>query len=247
MYSAVIIEPRVHFGFEIVLDNFLNRLDERWNFIIFCGNSNVAFLINLINLKFTNHKKRITLIILDINNLNTYYYNNILMNKNFYKFIPTEMFLIFQLDTLISDKYYNNIYDFMEYDYVGATWPEMKVGNGGLSLRRKTKMLEIIEKLPPNPDNNEDLFFCHHNLDNYKRPTPEDAMKFSVETVFYDKSFGVHKPYYTIPRDKIDIISEHIPKLKDLAYINHIHIETLTINKNLNIDEVLTNPQLITF
>jgi hypothetical protein len=63
------------------------------------------------------------------------------------------MFLVFQLDTLISDVYHSKIYDFMQYDYVGAPLPlhfELNlgtlVGNGGLSLRKKSKMLEVARK-----------------------------------------------------------------------------------------------------
>jgi hypothetical protein len=55
--------------------------------------------------------------------------------------------LIFQLDTLLSEQYKNNIYNFLDYDYVGAPWAfNHKVGNGGLSLRKKSKMLEILNK-----------------------------------------------------------------------------------------------------
>ena len=70
------------------------------------------------------------------------------MKTNIHDYIKTEMFLIFQTDTLILNK--EKIYDFMNYDYVGApfnrnfNWRRnypltdfYDVGNGGLSLRRK--------------------------------------------------------------------------------------------------------------
>lgn len=247
MYTAIIIDPRVHQAFEIVLNNFLSNLDNRWNFIIICGNLNLSFLINLINLKFVNHKHRITLVKLNINNINAQYYSNILMNKHFYSLIPTEMFLIFQLDTLLSNVYNNNIYDFMEYDYVGAPWPQGDVGNGGLSLRRKTKMLEVIERLPPDPTNNEDLFFCRNNLNILHKPSADEAKKFSVEAVFYDKPFGIHKPYFHTTMENINILATHIPNIKLLAYINQLHIEITPPDTNIDITDILTHRQVVAF
>lgn len=247
MYTAIIIDPRVHQAFEIVLNNFLSNLDNRWNFIIICGNLNLSFLINLINLKFVNHKHRITLVKFNINNIHCTHYNNILMNKHFYSLIPTEMFLIFQLDTLISDVYNNVIYDFMKYDYVGAPWPENDVGNGGLSLRRKTKMLEIIERLPPDPATNEDVFFCRNNLNILYKPTADEAKKFSIEAVFYDKPFGIHKPYYFTSMDNINLLEQHIPHIKLLAHINHNHIELTQPDTNIDITTILQNYQIVVF
>ena len=216
MYSAIILEPRPHPAFLIVLDNFLNRLDERWNFIIFCGNTNINFLINLINNNFNNHKHRITLIKLNINNLNRKRYDEIFTSELFYNYIPTEMFLVFQLDTLISDVYYNNIYNFMNYDYVGAPWID-GVGNGGLSLRRKSKMLEILKNKIYTTGSNEDAYFITY--ENINKPSIEEAKNFSVETVFYDKSFGVHNPWHYISYVNIHIIKNHIPKLIELCII----------------------------
>ena len=51
---------------------------------------------------------------------------------------------IFQTDSLISNKYSKLIYNFIEYDYVGAPWLNGRIGNGGLSFRRTNKMKEIL-------------------------------------------------------------------------------------------------------
>ena len=230
MYSAIILEPRPHPAFNLVLDNFLNRLDDRWNFIIFCGNFNYKFLITMINNNFSNHKNRIKLIKLNINNVHLMRkeYDDIFKSVKFYEYIPTEMFLVFQLDTLISDVYYNNIYDFMDYDYVGAPWlhnndyNNINVGNGGLSLRRKSKMLEIIQNREYERDRNEDSWFVYY--DNINKPHYEEAKKFSVETYFYDKSFGVHNPWHYITRENIATIATHIPKLIDLYIMLFSHL-----------------------
>ena len=239
MYTAIILDPRPHPAFFIVLDNFLNRLDERWNFIIFCGNFNYIFLIDAINNNFLNHKHRIKLIKLNINNVNLlrHEYDDIFLSIEIYDFIPTEMFLVFQLDTMISDIYYNNIYDFMNYDYVGAPWfndnnyDNIHVGNGGLSLRRKSKMLEIIKNEKYKKYYNEDMYFSGYY--DINKPHYEEAKKFSVETYFYDKSFGVHNPWYSVSFDNINTILTHIPKL------NHLYtaLYTSTLPTYDNMDE----------
>ena len=94
-------------------------------------------------------------------------YSKIFLCNEFYKNISTEIFLIFQLDSLLSDKYYNNIYNYMHYDYIGSPFFHKNnkyVGCGGLSLRKKSKMIEIINDKNYNTEDNkallEDLYFC---------------------------------------------------------------------------------------
>lgn len=158
-YSAIIIEPRPHPAFQLVLENFLTHLDDKWDIIIFSGNLNKEFLNNLINSHFEKYKPRIKRVHLNIDNLSLSNYNKLMRCKKLYNYIPTEVFLVFQLDTLISDKYNNLVYDYIQYDYVGAPWGD-KVGNGGLSLRRKSKMLELINTYTwLSEDDYEDKFF----------------------------------------------------------------------------------------
>jgi hypothetical protein len=216
-FTAVLIEPRVHRALELVLDDFLSKLDDRWGFVIFHGTKNKDYLTNLIDKRFSIHKNRITMISLNTDNLSIQEYSKLLTHKWIYTYIPTEVFLIFQTDSLLSDKYYNNIYDFIKYDYVGAPWSHVyKVGNGGLSLRRKSKMLEIIDCRPENNGiMNEDAFFVDIDFNTYK-PTFEEAKEFSVESVFSAKSVGVHKAWHHLSKDQLTQISEHIPKLFEL-------------------------------
>jgi hypothetical protein len=181
-YSAVIIEPRSHPALEFVLNNFTTNLNDDWGFIIFHGNLNYNYIINIIT-KIPNYNIRIKLINLNVDNLTIEMYNNLLKNINLYENIPTETFLIFQTDTLINPKYKDLIYEFIDYDYVGAPWiSNGNVGNGGLSLRKKSKMIEIIKKkkyyleingrtfelnrdtYEPNINLNEDIYFSLNQI-----------------------------------------------------------------------------------
>jgi len=227
-YTAVITEPRIHSAWKLVLKNFLTNLDKRWDFLIVCGLLNKDFLVDLIETNFKEHKHRITIHQLNIKNFTHKEYSNFMCEPYIYELIPTETFLTFQLDTLISAKYKDYIYDFLEYDYVGAPWPpgipirdeniEILVGNGGLSLRKKTAILNTIKSDITNTryENNEDLFFSKHIKN---KPSVEKAQFFCIESLYSEKSFGIHGCWKFFPKIFIYYISEYIPELFDLIYL----------------------------
>jgi len=195
-YTAIIVEPRKHAALEFVLINFLDNLDYDWNIIIYHGKLNLDYLNNIINTKLNKYIDRITIINLDVDNLTIQDYNNLMVNKYFIESIPTEVFLIFQTDSMICHENKNLINKFIEYDYVGAPWIGGGVGNGGLSLRRKSKMLEILNNCPYQEGIPEDVYFgkgCN-NIHIYK-PTDLKAKEFSIENVYSEKSFGIHKSW----------------------------------------------------
>lgn len=220
MYTAVIIEPRDHKALEFVLNNFLTNLSDEWTFIIFHGNKNILYVNDILKKLDTSYRNKITLKNLNVDNLTLPEYNNLLVSKDFYDKIPTEVFLIFQTDSIICSDYKDLINDFIKYDYVGAPWKGGNVGNGGLSLRRKSKMLEIIDKCEYK-DEPEDVFFGTSCPD-IKRNTPqyEDAKKFSMETIYNDISFGVHKPWIHLKNE--DIVNKN-NFCKDLSILKKLN------------------------
>lgn len=248
IYTAVLVDTRINDIFELVFDNFYNRLDNRWNFMIFCSTNNKDFLYNLINTTFSKDKHRTTLVVLDIGNNHIgsdsqirnfidYDYSKLMTDATFYNLIPTEIMLIFQLDTLLSDKYYNNIYNFMDYDYVGAPWHKQNYGgNGGLSLRRKSKMLEIIndknyKENKPNAYYYEDGYFsCYPNINT---PEREISKTFSVESYHYDKPVGIHKSFYFSTPEQYKELMSHIPRLYELQVkINRLQMTSAPFISN---------------
>jgi hypothetical protein len=223
-YTAIITEPRIHPAWKLVLNNFLTNLDERWNFIILCGLSNHEYLIDLVENNFREHKERITIYQINVVNFIDHEYSNFMVNKQIYNLIPTETFLTFQLDTLISAKYKDYIYDFMEYDYVGAPWkkqpiPNLYVGNGGLSLRKKSAILHALDNDTYNIKyrENEDVYFSFYIKN---KPSLEKAKLFSTETIFSEKSFGTHNSYTHLSEEELNKISEYIPEIFELAKVN---------------------------
>ena len=210
-YTAVMIEPRAHKAFEFVMDNFLTNLDTKWNFIVFHGTENENYVKDILKTKFANQSSRITTMSLGVPNLSLDEYSAYMMKRDFLDKIPTEVFLLFQTDSMICPSFKDKINMFIQYDYVGAPWAwshppwrqpkknptsEDGVGNGGLSLRRKTKMLEIIEKCPVQKPEPEDTFFALPcDAVKINKPSSELAKEFSMEGVYSENSFGLHKTW----------------------------------------------------
>ena len=226
LYTAIIVEPRQHKALPFVLENFLNNLSEDWSFIIFHGTTNLEFIINIINDKLSKHIHRIKLMKLNVYNLTIQDYNNLLKyNKYFYDCIPTDTFLIFQTDSILIEKYNHFINNFLHYDYVGAPWNHFplnnndeRVGNGGLSLRKKSKMIEIMEKQGKS-DYPEDVYFSCYNYVATHKPSVNDAMFFSIEETFSEMSFGCHKPW---KNSNQLFLYETYDEVKQLYYYNDI-------------------------
>ncbi len=60
---------------------------------------------------------------------------------------PAEHLLVFQPDSIFCSAAPRTLNDFLDWDYIGAPWgPEQKHGgNGGLSLRRVSRILKVLE------------------------------------------------------------------------------------------------------
>ena len=222
-YTAIMIEPRQHRAMRFVLQNFLENLDSRWNFIIYHGIDNEQWLKALVTNVFPESLSRITFRKAAVNTLTLDQYSSIMVNPQFIQTIPTEMYLVFQTDSMICKPYKDLIYDFMEYDYVGAPWHEVvrppwttQVGNGGLSLRRRSKMLEIARNIPYSYGYPEDMYFSEGaDKLQMKKPTWAKAREFSIETQPNSKSFGVHRPWiWTL------VTEEQCPGYQELVKLN---------------------------
>jgi hypothetical protein len=221
-YTAVIIEPRKHKAFEFVLKNFFENLSDEWGFIIFHGKDNKEYIENILYNNLMQFKNRIDKIIqLDTDNLTSSQYSNICKSPYFYKCIDTEVLLIFQTDTIIINK--NIINDFLQYDYVGAPWINKLVGNGGLSLRKKSKMIEITEKVNSQFTDNEDNYFCYQQIVQLNRPLFEEAQRFSVETIFHEKSFGIHACWKHLNKYELGFLIEKYPEISTLIDLNKLN------------------------
>ena len=193
-YTAVIIEPRNHEDLEIICKNVMYYLnesdsDKKWGLKIYHGNKNKEFVKD-----FTQNWNNIQLENLEIDDLSGILYNDMLKTTKFWESIPTENVLIFQTDTILRRF---GIDEFISYNYVGAPWIRLRegkiVGNGGLSFRKKSRMLEITNQYSDDEITMEDIYFCKYLKDEDIAPY-DVAKKFSVEDIYYENPLGLHQP-----------------------------------------------------
>lgn len=219
--TAIIIESRNHQALDFVVKNICDNLDSSWKIIIFCGEYNESFCQNIAQAINAN---RISVKNIDLpTRLNENSYSKILCDKKLYDYIPTNTFLVFQTDTMINNSCKHYIDRFLDYDYVGAPWQEFQeVGNGGFSLRKKDKCLEILDKIPYKHGVYEDRYFSltfdkpysteeclkYKQQISLKKPTLDQAKHFSVETIFCEDFFAVHKPWWWQRKNKLKILKE---------------------------------------
>jgi hypothetical protein len=210
-YEAVIVEFRILPHIEFIIRNAIHKLGSKWSYTIICGNLNYDLCKSISK----NISENITVIKLNYDNMNQQEYSNFLMTKEFWNLIYGDKILIYQEDSLILK---DNIQCFMNYDFIGAPFLKTSddtpncVGNGGLSLRTKAKMIEIINNYPVDRleiGSSTKEYMKNHNL----TTIPEDvyfsknlqessvgdvanwdtAFQFSSESVFNPDSFGCHK------------------------------------------------------
>lgn len=175
-YYMVIVEPRCHPNFSFVCRTMLRFTNNEWGLHVFHGNSNEHFVkANLtgINVKYTK---------LDVDNLSIQEYNELLTSIWFHEQITSDKFLIFQTDSCLLK---HGISDYMQYDYIGAPWPHRRnrVGNGGFSLRNKSKCMEVCKKHDRKRLNEDVYFSTFLPTVNAVIPRYEIACAFSCEAV----------------------------------------------------------------
>jgi len=201
---AVIVELRRHPHLSYILRNVMYFLDKSWGLHIFHGTENEEYIKKIVDEWGT-----VILTNLEKSNLSPIEFNGLLTSIDFWNELKSEHILIFQTDSILRKK---GIDEFLQYDYVGAPWklygaPEFG-GNGGLSLRRRSVMLEILEKnYIMDAKYQEDLFFCEKLVDGRYNIAPRDvAMRFSVEELFYHDPIGVHALWKLHKSKQIDTI-----------------------------------------
>lgn len=203
--GLVIVETRKSKQLEIVLKNIAYYVPN-WKLHIFHSPENKEFIENILK----NHISNITLHELEITIKTNQDYNFVIKDMAFWeKLTEHERVLIFQTDSLILRF---GIEKFLTYDYIGAPWPwwvkrfkdfKRMGGNGGFSIRKVSKMMEIIKKYShqkidtvPNYQN-EDVFFSYH-LYNDKTaylPNWNTAMLFASESFLCVNTLAVHQAW----------------------------------------------------
>jgi len=263
-YEAVLIEYRCFPHLEFLIRNTINKLGDKWSHTIVCGTLNYHYIIDMCN----KISPQIKIIKTEFENLNQNTYSKMLSSNYFWDYFVGEKILIYQEDSIL---FKNNIDDFLDWDYIGAPWPENQddnkagVGNGGISLRSKTVMKKIIEtisiedtiynsstidyatgnKLTIFP---EDVYFTK-NMEDFNIGLLADrtsASYFSTECVLNNDSFAGHN-FWICDTDWKQRIYDNVViqfKLNYKKYINALHIVS-NINENTLYNFISSNKKLV--
>jgi hypothetical protein len=166
-----------------------NNKDIKWGLQIFHSEGNENYIKNIVK-----DWDNVLLTKIDIENIDKTSHTELLKSLEFWELVKGEIILNFQIDSLLLR---DNIDEFLGYDYIGAPWSKPKdgkfVGNGGLSIRNKSKTIEYLNHHKNEEGVWEDIFFVKY-LDDNDLPDILTAMKFSVEDIFYPNPIGVHNP-----------------------------------------------------
>ncbi len=208
---AVIVEPREHPLLINIIRTVMALLDDTWNLAVVHGTDNKTFIQEgLLGWNFI-------MIDLGVKNLSADEHNKLLRTRQFWKSFRQENVLIFQTDACLLNR---GIQKYIGHHFIGAETlnpHELTPGkcgmNGGLSLRKKSSMLECIDKISVQDINDwrkksgcnelpswtyfkkiaEDVYFWHA-LEMLSKPLPNKATAgaFSTEAVFRLDSLGIH-------------------------------------------------------
>ena len=266
-HAAVLLEPRNLPTLTLVIQNVLDTLPANlFEVVILHGDQNSARLRE----HFSDHP-RVRLHQLIEGNMTRQDYNRLVKDRTLYEeehgvLGQFDGLLFFQADTVLCGTG-TDVADFLPYGYVGAPWGarvgrgngfacaclrdqslprfRVRVGNGGLSLRRRKSVLAVIDRWGPVSGHmpfNEDVWFAcgvaalsEHSGepgdDNYS-PNPlapvEIARRFAVESIpvsaAADSSqppFGVHKPWKFLSKPEMQTLVSMCPPLEELLARGH--------------------------
>lgn len=216
--TVLLIEPRLITDVVFILNNAYRFLKNDWNYVFYCGNSLLSYwkgiLPNFIEIRQ-----------LDVDNFpKPKLYSDFCKKKELWESLYGEYVLTIQTDSWLMSTYPYDINYFINLNksYIGGnmvyTWgnrfkyenipiPKIRNFNGGLSLRKRLDMINIINTFPPtltiaNKIKNvilngfaEDVYFT---IGCYKLGLPigdDDASShFAMHTIKKNKYFGVHNP-----------------------------------------------------
>ncbi|KAF4621914.1 hypothetical protein G7Y89_g14432 [Cudoniella acicularis] len=140
---------------------------------------------------------------------------------------PAEHLLVFQPDSIFCANAPRTLNDFLEWDWIGAPWSKTATygGNGGLSLRKVSKILKVLDKEKRKVGDGalEDLWLSSriNGLEGKQIPVANVSKTFSVESVWDDAPLGYHIGWLGVHHEQIwddqaqvDHVMQYCPEVK---------------------------------
>lgn len=199
-HIAVIVDFRTLGHIISVVHNVNQHIPSTWPIQIFHGKENQEFIKNsTLAPLLASGKAFLTLMDEVYDRART---DRLLTDPRFWQRVRGEKILFFQIDSAMCSTSPHKITDFLQYDYVGAPWDPSWfpfsqvdfVGNGGFSLRSRSKILALIANLPYDGKVPEDVWYALNLRRVNGSVAPVNVAKtFAVESVYYERPLGVHR------------------------------------------------------
>jgi len=135
---------------------------------------------------------------------------------------PAESLLVFQPDSIFCANAPTTVNHFLEWDWIGAPWsPQVSWGgNGGLSLRKVSKILQVLAKEQRiiGDTGLEDWWLSSRivRLEGAKMPHANVSKTFSVESVWDEKPLGYHIGWLGVHHEQVNFTESSIYEKADL-------------------------------
>jgi hypothetical protein len=199
-HIAVIVESRTVDHLVAIVHNVNHHIPSTWPIQIFHGKDNANFIKNSTLAPLIASGKIFLTLLEEFYSRETV--GQLLTNPKFWERIPGEKILHFQIDSAMCSNSPHQVTDFLQYDYIGAPWDlsfftfdkQYRVGNGGFSLRTRSKVLALLALVPYDRKIPEDVWYAQnmHRV-NGSIPSIEIAKTFAVESMYYERPIGVHR------------------------------------------------------
>lgn len=237
---AVIVETRKNKALPFVLNNVMSILPNNWSLQIFHGNNNLDFISDIINNDIILKNKEVFLNDLGINSITQEDSSlEIMLKADFWNKVVGETVLYFECDSMLCPNSEYKVEDFEHFDYIGGYWGNQldvldndytRVMNGGLSIRKKSYMLDIIKnELQPYLDRGGNPCEDYFVTDRIRTiPKVRDVLTFSIDCGYMyplnnKAPFGLHKPWGVNPAkghgkyyNEIKKVCEGVERLEEL-------------------------------
>ncbi|CAF2777676.1 unnamed protein product [Rotaria sp. Silwood2] len=199
-YIAVLVEFRTADHIVAIVHNVNHNIPSTWPIQIFHGKDNEGFIRNSTLAPLIASGKIFLTLMKEVYGKNRT--NELLTDRKFWQQVSGEKILFFQIDSAMCSNSPHKITDFLQYDYIGAPWDPSwfgfgkvdLVGNGGFSLRSRSKILALLVLLPYDHKTPEDVWYSQNLRRVNASIAPVNISKtFSVESVYYERPLGVHR------------------------------------------------------
>jgi len=199
-HIAVLVEYRTTDLMITVVHNVNHHIPATWPIQIFHGKDNQDFIKNSTLAPLISSGKILLSLMEEVYGKTRT--NELLTNPKFWQRVRGEKILFFQIDSIMCSNSPHKITDFLQYDFIGAPWDSSwfkfsqidVVGNGGFSLRSRSKLLALLALIPYDRKIPEDVWYALNLRRVNGSVAPINVAKtFAVESIYYDRPLGTHR------------------------------------------------------